>query len=142
MGCATADNRANEIPSWTDGMRVSARNIQTEKSEVKKINPALVFSGSLASAFLNIPPEAYIGFQISFISEVKSVFVSRDKDLYCVVIVVDNRDLALNRRIFEQQRAIMHYYRQFVFDFYIVPLMGRNLNDVMTPKGTQVLCGK
>ena len=104
-----------------DRWDATPRNIQTEKSEVKKINPALVFSGSLASAFLNIPPEASIGFQMSFISEVKSVFVSRDKDLYCFMIVVDNRDLALNRRIFEQQRAIMHYYRQFVFDFYIVP---------------------
>ncbi len=92
---------------------------------------------------LNLKPEDYIAFQMSFVPEVENVFVSRHEgEVLHVLTVVNNRDRELNRRIFARERAIMDYYRQCRFDFHILPRMNRNLNDVMAPTGKRVLEGK
>ncbi|MGO9167149.1 MAG: hypothetical protein ACLP56_09775 [Candidatus Sulfotelmatobacter sp.] len=62
-----------------------------------------------------------------------------DEGVYYITVIVDNRDLMLNRRIFERQREIMHFYRQFRFDLSIIPLTNRMLADIFVPKGKKIL---
>lgn len=89
---------------------------------------------------INLKPEQYIAFQMSFLKpEVKDVFVYQNDGVYYVTVMVDNRDLALNRKIFEREREIMHFYRQFRFDLTIIPLANRKLSEVCMPKGTRVI---
>ncbi len=149
MICDAADNVAdNSLPVFPFSPNACDCSISMttdmERSPTKKIKTGWLLSEISvprpAVSTVNLKPADFIAFQMSFLGgAVKSAFVSREQDEYRVVIVVENRDLELNRKIFEHQRAIMQYYRQFRFDFYILPLMNRKLTDVMSPQGTQVL---
>jgi hypothetical protein len=105
----------------------------SEKKEVSNNSIQKFKQQSILS--VNLKPEQYIAFQMSFIPEHKGVFVYQSDGVYYITVAVENRDLALNRRIFERERNIMHFYRQFRFDVSIIPLANRQF----TPKGTRVL---
>ncbi len=111
------------------------------KSDSKKLNNTSVLPSKRPPAVssVNIRPEEFIAFQMSYIPEQKGVFVFCDEGVYYITVIVDNRDLMLNRRIFERQREIMHFYRQFRFDLSIIPLTNRMLADIFVPKGKKIL---
>ena|ERR1700722_8984458 len=133
------DNTLIEVTQNPGAFLTAISDARTsEKKEVKndsfrefKPRPGLVS--------INLKPEQYIAFQMSHISEQKGIFVFCDQGVYYITVIVDNRDLALNRRIFEREREIMHFYRQFKFDLTVIPLENRQLADVLTPKGTRIL---
>jgi hypothetical protein len=115
--------------------------VNSEKpSENRKVsNDALhKFQQRPGLVSINLKPEQYIAFQMSYIPEQKGVFVFCDEGVYYITVIVENRDLELNRRIFEREREIMHFYRQFRFDLTIIPLENRKLADLFKPKGTQI----
>ena len=92
--------------------------IGTEKVSAKQRigTHALIAANSRSIGAINLKPEQYIGFQMSYIPEQKGVFVYQNDGVYYITVLVDKRDLELNRRIFERERSIMHFYRQFRFD--------------------------
>lgn len=133
MTCAI-DNAA-VIPN--PGPTLFFESTAEEKSGSKKVRNDSVLPSKrlLAVTSVNIRPEDFIAFQMSCIPEQKGVFVFCDQGGYYITVLVEKRDLALNRRIFEREREIMHFYRQFRFDLSIIPLMNRTF----VPKGKQVL---
>jgi len=123
--------RVDALVSW--GKEYTAK--QTLRNDLPRVD---VRSGPMSA--INLLPEDYIAFQMSFLGNaIKAVFVHHDQDVYYITVAVEKRDLALNRRIFEQERAIMHFYRQYRFDLSTIPLNGRDLSDVAGSRGKQVL---
>lgn len=133
MTCAI-DNAAVIV---TPGPAMFFESTAENKSGNKKLkNDSVLPSKRLvAVTSLNIRPEDFIAFQMSCIPEQKGVFVFCDEGVYFVTVLVGKRDLVLNRRIFEREREIMHFYRQFRFDVSIIPVTDR----AFVPKGKQVL---
>src|ERR1700687_2801698 len=88
---------------------------------------------------VNVKPEDFIAFQMSFVPEVEQVYVSRHhRSELNVVIVVNDRDRILNRKIFAYENAIINYFRHLRFDFHIIPRMNRSLGDIIAIPGTRV----
>jgi hypothetical protein len=85
---------------------------------------------------VNLKPEQYIAFQMHDVPEQKGVFVYHDDGVYYITVLVEKRDLALNRKIFERERNVIHFYRQHRFDLSIIPLTD---SRQFAPKGTQIL---
>lgn len=89
---------------------------------------------------VSFKPEDYIAFRMSYIGkDLKAVYVCRERGVFYITAIVEKRDLALNRGIFEQLRNVMRFYRHFKFDLSVVPLGNRKLGESFAPRGTQVL---
>lgn len=135
------DNQTFEVnpnPCAILNITMSGRSEVREQREIKAIPLSKPQPRGVVA--ISFKPEDYIAFQMYSIPEQRGVYVSSASDgTYYVTVFVDKRDLALNRRIFERERAIMHFYRQYRFDLSIIPLMNRKPEDVMLPKGKKVL---
>jgi hypothetical protein len=126
------DNQAAAFATTGPAFLISAENDE-QRSEVGKFTNRNVVSS------ISFKPEQYIGFQLSYIPEQKGVFAYLEDGVYYITVYVDNRDLALNRRIFERERNLMNvYHYQYRFDLTVLPLNGRQV-DEMRPKGTKIL---
>jgi hypothetical protein len=134
-----ADNFLIEVNPNPGAFFTAVSDARTsEKKEVKndslreiKQRPGLVG--------INLKPEQYIAFQMSFIPEVEQVYVAQHNhgELH-VVTVVNDRDRILNRKIFARQDAIIDYFRHLRFDFHIIPRMNRSVGDILAIPGTRV----
>jgi hypothetical protein len=122
MLCEAIDNRGSVTSVSSTGVRSAAKGMS---------RPSI--------STVNVKPEDLIAFQMSLIPEVEQVYVSRPNcgELH-VLVIVNDRDRLLNRKIFAKENAIVDYYRHLRFDFHIVPRMNRNLSDVMAVRGTRV----
>jgi hypothetical protein len=116
---------ASEQPSLENKMGASNASLREVKPRPSTVG-------------LNFKPEDFIAFQMSGVPEQRGVFVYHADDVYYVSVLVENRDLDLNRRIFERLRAVMAFYRQHRFDFSIYPMTNRQDCDIV-PKGKRVL---
>jgi hypothetical protein len=130
------DNGAT-APAVTAPITAVSDERQYDGGKVTNAGEVVVKEQSVLS--VNLKPEQYIAFHLSYISEQRGVYLYLENGVYYITVYVDNRDLDLNRRIFEQERNLMHLYRhQYKFDLSIIPLQNRQLAE-MGPKGTKVL---
>jgi hypothetical protein len=143
--CDAIDNSVPAVPVDPNVYDfITAATTAGEVSAMQKLQPrplplSPVLSRPTVSA-VNFKPEDYVAFQMSLVPEVEQVFVSHpSRGELQVLIVVNDRDRILNRKIFAKEKAIVDYYRHLRFDFHIVPRMNRSLNDIMAVRGTRVL---
>lgn len=76
--------------------------------------------------------------ELSSIPDIQQVFVQASKTSLEVLIVVPHHDVQLERRLAEIQGEIADSFPWLNVDFDIVMLQGRQLTDVVSPKGFQL----
>jgi hypothetical protein len=126
------------LPTVDNGTPVFSLKSKPGNSESSSARAEVVSRPAVSA--ISLRPEDYIAFQMSFLGrDIRGVFVDYEQGTYYVTVFVDKRDLELNRRVFEQERAIMHFYRQYRFDLSIIPLENRSMADIAISKGQKVL---
>jgi hypothetical protein len=76
--------------------------------------------------------------ELSSIPEVQQVFVQSSKTSLDVLIALPHHDVQLERRIAEIEGQIADSFPWLAVDFDVVLLQGRQLSDVVSPKGFQL----
>ena len=77
--------------------------------------------------------------ELSSVAEVQQVFVQQSSsNSLDVLIVVPDHDVELERRLAEIEGQIADSFPWLNLDFDIVLLQGRQLSDVVSPKGFQL----
>jgi hypothetical protein len=131
------DSRVGNAPAVTAPITAVSDERKYYGEKVTNASQVAVKERSILS--VNLKPEQYIAFQLSYISEQRGVYLYLEDGVFYITVYVDNRDLDLNRRIFEQERSMISFYRhQYKFDLSIIPLQNRQLAE-MGPKGMKVL---
>jgi hypothetical protein len=73
------------------------------------------------------------------ISGITHVFVQTEQNSLCVLIILDEYDRKIERKIIDVESSIIEAYPWLDIDFDLVYLQGRALADVVSPKGFQLL---
>lgn len=82
--------------------------------------------------------KAFIGHELTLISEVEHVFVNQEDDdgkVFRVTVIVDARDSKVRASIYQREQAIMDELKDFDFDFHIIAREGRPLEELITDAG-------
>jgi len=89
-------------------------------------SPSLSANQAIRAAFGEIP-------------EVQAVFVSHAGGTLSVTIAIPDFDLAVQDRIYEAEGELIDSFPGAEFDFSLVFLQGRQLREIMTPSGVQII---
>jgi hypothetical protein len=77
---------------------------------------------SVATIALN----EFIGFEISLVPEVETVFTAFRNQVFYVWVIVSRFEEDVRAKIYDRQRAIIDEFSTFEFDFYIIAGLGRD----------------
>jgi hypothetical protein len=80
----------------------------------------------------------FIGFEMSFVPEVETVFLHRSEESardMRVLVVVNNRDPKVRTEIYKREQAIMDELPLAEFDFHILARENRPLGEIVTDAG-------
>jgi hypothetical protein len=88
-----------------------------------------------------INPEDLVRLEMSFVSEVESVFVepAPRRTGFHVFTVVNERDPSVRAKIYAREQEIMDECKGTDFDFRIIARRNRDLKDVLTGLGDPIL---
>jgi hypothetical protein len=80
---------------------------------------------------LVVRPEDFIWLELSIVPEVERVFVERHGTDFSVVTVVNDRDPALRRRIYEREKAIIDTLADYQFNFGLLTRMNHDIKELI-----------
>lgn len=76
------------------------------------------------------------------IKGVERVFINNDRSRYGVLIVLPEMNRDIERQVFAREQEIITAFPDSDFDFDIVFLCGRELRDIISPKGKEVFASR
>lgn len=97
-----------------------------------KVQARTVPLTSVATIALN----EFIGFEISLVPEVETVFTAFRNQVFYVWVIVNRFAADVRTSIYDRQRAIIDEFPTFEFDFYIIAGLGRDPWDLVSESVT------
>lgn len=76
--------------------------------------------------------------ELSSVTEIEQVFVQTSQNSIAVLIAAPDHDVNLERRLAEIEGQLADSFPWLDIDFDIVLLQGRQLSDVVSPRGFQL----
>ena len=109
--------------------------VDAPEVEFPKQSGSTYFVKSAATEGVSLPTSDLrdcIAFEFALTPEVAFVYTAlRSNEIFYAWIVIDEFDRAVRMKIYERQREIIDEFPMFQFDFYVIGLDGRNVDDLI-----------
>jgi hypothetical protein len=129
MTCLAESNwNAAEIKEYPCLLPVSSAEPSTQK--VKNVFPKFVAASR--SGVPTVNPDELVWLELSFVPAIERVYVSKQGDVFDVLIVVNERDPKGRREIYAREKAIIDALPGYGFNFDILARMNIELKDLLT----------
>ena len=124
-----------------DRWHTSLTSRSGEELEFSESYPVLLEKWANASTGMptKVPTSAlneFIAFELSLVPEVEFVFTAFRNSVFYVWVITEGFEEDVRRRIYDREKAIIDEFHTFEFDFYIVPMQGQSVWDLVSEEIT------